>query len=93
MATEAAVETQLNWIGGDWVPAKSGKVFENRNPADTQDLVGLFPESGDEDVAAAVAAAKKAFPLLARHAGAPAGRGSLRGGRDLEARQGEARAR
>ncbi len=63
MATELAVEEQHNWIGGEWISAKSGRTFENRNPADKEDLVGLFPESGPEDVAAAVAAAKKAFPI------------------------------
>ncbi|HTY42824.1 MAG TPA: aldehyde dehydrogenase family protein [Thermoanaerobaculia bacterium] len=62
MATEVAVETQLNFVGGKWVPAASGKTFENRNPADRDDLVGLFPKSGKADVDAAVAAAKKAFP-------------------------------
>ena len=62
MATELAVETERNWIGGQWVPAASGKTFENRNPADTNDLVGVYPESDRRDVEAAVAAAKKAFP-------------------------------
>jgi aldehyde dehydrogenase (NAD+) len=62
MATEVAVETQQNFVGGRWVPAASGKTFENRNPADRDDLVGLFPKSGKADVDAAVAAAKKAFP-------------------------------
>jgi alpha-ketoglutaric semialdehyde dehydrogenase len=62
MATEIAVETQSNYIGGRWVPAASGQTFENRNPADRDDLVGLFPKSGKADVDAAVAAAKKAFP-------------------------------
>jgi aldehyde dehydrogenase (NAD+) len=52
----------LNFIGGKNVPAKSGKTYENRNPADTTDLIGVFPSSGPEDVAAAVAAAKKAYP-------------------------------
>jgi len=61
MATEIAVETQ-NLIGGKWVPAASGQTFENRNPADRDDLVGLYPKSGKADVDAAVAAAKKAFP-------------------------------
>ncbi len=37
MATEIAVETH-NLIGGKWVPAASGQTFENRNPADTNDL-------------------------------------------------------
>jgi alpha-ketoglutaric semialdehyde dehydrogenase len=62
MATEIAVETERNWIGGAWVPAASGKTFENRNPADRDDLVGVYPESDKRDVDAAVAAAKKAFP-------------------------------
>lgn len=51
----------LNYIGGQWVPAKSGKTFESRNPADPADLIGVFPASGPEEVNAAVAAAKKAF--------------------------------
>ncbi len=62
MATEIAVETQQNFVGGKWVPAASGATFENRNPADRDDLVGLFPKSGKADVDAAVAAARKAFP-------------------------------
>ncbi len=61
MATEIAVETH-NLIGGKWVPASSGQTFENRNPADKNDLIGLYPKSGKADVDAAVAAAKKAFP-------------------------------
>jgi aldehyde dehydrogenase (NAD+) len=62
MATELAVETQANWIGGRWVPAASGGDFENRNPADKDEIVGLFPKSDRRDVDAAVEAAKKAFP-------------------------------
>jgi acyl-CoA reductase-like NAD-dependent aldehyde dehydrogenase len=52
----------LNFINGKYVPAKTDKTYENRNPADTTDLIGTFPSSGPEDVAAAVAAAKKAYP-------------------------------
>jgi len=51
-----------NYIGGAWVPAKSGKTFENRNPADTSDVIGTFAESGPEDAELAVAAAREAFP-------------------------------
>lgn len=51
----------LNYIGGQWVPAKTGKTFESRNPANPSDLIGVFPASGKEDVDAAVAAAKKAY--------------------------------
>jgi len=62
MATEIAIETQHNYIGGKWVPSASGKTFEDRSPADRDDLVGVFAKGGKEDVDAAVAAAKKAFP-------------------------------
>lgn len=51
----------LNYIGGQWVPAQSGKTFESKNPADPSDVIGVFPSSGKDDVDAAVAAAKKAF--------------------------------
>lgn len=32
-------EPRGNYIGGEWVPARSGAVFENRNPADARELV------------------------------------------------------
>jgi alpha-ketoglutaric semialdehyde dehydrogenase len=51
-----------NYIGGAWTPAASGKTFENRNPADTNDLVGTFADSGPGDVERAVAAARDAAP-------------------------------
>ena len=54
-------ELYKNFINGKWVEAKSGKTFENRNPADRRDLIGLFPASGPEDVEEAVSAARKAF--------------------------------
>jgi aldehyde dehydrogenase (NAD+) len=53
--------TYHNLIGGEWVPAASGKTLLNLNPADDADVVGAFPSSHAEDVANAVAAAKKAF--------------------------------
>ncbi len=53
--------TYHNLIGGEWLPAASGKTILNVNPADHDDIVGAFPSSDAEDVNAAVAAAKKAF--------------------------------
>ncbi len=50
-----------NFIGGRWVDARSGKTFENRNPAHWEEVVGMFPRSGKEDVDEAVATARKAF--------------------------------
>ncbi len=51
----------MNLIGGELKPAKSGKTILNLNPADHTDVVGEFPSSHAEDVAEAVAAAKKAY--------------------------------
>jgi aldehyde dehydrogenase (NAD+) len=56
-----SVTAYNNLIGGQWLPAKSGKTLLNVNPADHDDVVGTFPASGPEDVDLAVAAAKKAF--------------------------------
>ena len=50
-----------NFIDGQWVAARSAKTFENRNPANRDDLIGLFPASSAEDIDAAVHAAKNAF--------------------------------
>jgi alpha-ketoglutaric semialdehyde dehydrogenase len=51
----------LNYVNGRWVAAQSTQHFENRNPADRTDLIGLFPASTEADVDAAVQAAKQAF--------------------------------
>ncbi|OFW39261.1 MAG: aldehyde dehydrogenase [Acidobacteria bacterium RIFCSPLOWO2_12_FULL_67_14] len=53
--------TFQNCIGGRWVPSRSGKLFDNRNPADRDDLIGRFQESTPEDAADAVAAARRAY--------------------------------
>ena len=50
-----------NFIGGQWREAAGAKVFDNRNPANRDDLIGVFPQSGADDVDAAVKAAKQAF--------------------------------
>jgi aldehyde dehydrogenase (NAD+) len=51
-----------NFVGGRWAPAASGRTSENRNPADQEDLIGTFADSGPEDVLKAVAVAREAFP-------------------------------
>ena len=50
-----------NFIDGEWVESSTGETFENRNPADTRDVVGVFQHSAKADVDAAVDAAKRAF--------------------------------
>jgi acyl-CoA reductase-like NAD-dependent aldehyde dehydrogenase len=53
--------TCSNYIDGRWVPSTSGKTFENRNPANTDDLIGLFQDSTRADVEAAIMAASRAY--------------------------------
>src|SRR5271169_1743979 len=50
-----------NFIDGEWVESSTGQTFEDRNPADTRDVVGIFQKSARADVDAAVDAAKRAF--------------------------------
>ncbi|MCA1559047.1 MAG: aldehyde dehydrogenase family protein [Acidobacteria bacterium] len=50
-----------NYIDGRWAPSASGSTFENRNPANTDDLIGVFQQSTRRDVEAALAAAASAY--------------------------------
>jgi alpha-ketoglutaric semialdehyde dehydrogenase len=61
MSTAVAPRTFKNFIAGEWIDARSGKGIENRNPANTDDLVGIFPASNGEDVRLAVQAAREAY--------------------------------
>ncbi|WP_411089625.1 aldehyde dehydrogenase family protein [Streptomyces sp. 061-3] len=57
---------RLNFIDGQWVPAESGLVRENVNPADFADVIGEFTESGGVDVDQAVDTAAAALPSWRR---------------------------
>jgi alpha-ketoglutaric semialdehyde dehydrogenase len=61
--TNALRETReySNYIDGQWVKSRSGKTFENRNPANQDDLIGVYQESNVDDLNAAVDAAQKAY--------------------------------
>ena len=61
MATAASARVYKNFIGGEWVDSKSGKTYENRNPANTDEVIGNFVASNEADVNAAVDAAKEAY--------------------------------
>src|SRR5499427_2563484 len=50
-----------NFIGGEWVESRSGQTYENLNPADTRDVIGIFQRSDKRDVDDAVIAARQAF--------------------------------
>jgi alpha-ketoglutaric semialdehyde dehydrogenase len=55
------VQTYDNFIDGQWIASSTGQVFENRNPADRDDLVGLFQQSSTDDAVAAIDAAARAY--------------------------------
>src|SRR4051794_37507105 len=62
MATfSAQMTTYHNFIDGVWIPSVSGDVFENRNPSNSQDLIGVFQKSTQRDVEHAVDAARRAY--------------------------------
>ena len=50
-----------NIIGGNYCPPASGKYFKNINPANTDDVIGLYAQSELSDVDKAVKSAKKCF--------------------------------
>src|SRR5258705_1427377 len=60
MATAVAPRIFKTFINGEWVESRSGKAYETRNPANTDDLIGMFVSSTEEDVITAVDAAKEA---------------------------------
>jgi alpha-ketoglutaric semialdehyde dehydrogenase len=56
------VETFNNYINGEWQESVSKKTFFSVNPANTDELVGEFQASNEQDVKIAIEAAKDAFP-------------------------------
>jgi acyl-CoA reductase-like NAD-dependent aldehyde dehydrogenase len=50
-----------NFIDGVWVTSPSGDLFENRNPANRDDLIGTFQQSSAADAERAIDAARRAY--------------------------------
>ncbi|HYY58516.1 MAG TPA: aldehyde dehydrogenase family protein [Pyrinomonadaceae bacterium] len=50
-----------NFIGGEWVESLSRKTIENRNPANTDDVLGIVHQATREEARRAVEAASEAF--------------------------------
>jgi aldehyde dehydrogenase (NAD+) len=48
------------------VRPSTGAYFDNRNPANTRDLIGRFPDSGAADIEAAVRSAEEGFRIWSR---------------------------
>jgi acyl-CoA reductase-like NAD-dependent aldehyde dehydrogenase len=63
---EVKVRTFHNFIGGQWTPPATDAYFDNRNPANPDDLIGRFPDSDRRDVDAAVQSARHGFALWSR---------------------------
>src|SRR3989442_12325159 len=82
-------ENFKNFIAGDWVAPSTGAYFENRNPADWTDVIGCFPRSGADDVARAIAAARRGFAAWSQTPAPIRGQGVQRGGERLTRRQDE----
>lgn len=61
MIKEGKMEKFQMYIGGKWVDAVSGKTYRAVNPA-TGEEIAEIPLGGQDDVDAAVAAAREAFP-------------------------------
>ncbi|MDX2268814.1 MAG: aldehyde dehydrogenase family protein [Bryobacter sp.] len=57
------MQTFGNYINGEWIT--SGATTENRNPANTDEIVGLHVKGSAEEMAAAAAAAEEALPKWA----------------------------
>ncbi len=63
MSTAAAIAPICrNFINGRWVESRSGRTLERRNPANLHEIVHISPLSTRDEVRAAIAAAKAAFP-------------------------------
>ena len=50
------------FVGGEWVPSVTGRMFESRIPADRRDLIGRFQAGDAADVSRAIRAAGDSFP-------------------------------
>ncbi len=52
-----------NYISGKWTASSNGKTLVHRNPANLEEITGIWPASTREDASKAIEAAQKAFPM------------------------------
>jgi 2,5-dioxopentanoate dehydrogenase len=81
------MRTYQNFIGGEWVPARSGQTARTLNPANTREVVTECPRSGQADAAAAIDAARNAWPGWAALTPVDRGRVLSRASQILESRK------
>jgi len=73
----SVMRSYSNFIGGEWVAARTGQNYQNFNPADTREFVAQYPRSGKAEAGEAVQAAQKAWPAWS--AMTPVARGRILG--------------
>ena len=78
-----------NFIGGESVGARSGKTFQNQNPADTREVVAQYTASGSDDARQAIDVAAAAFPAWAAMTPVARGRVLSKASQILESRKPE----
>jgi alpha-ketoglutaric semialdehyde dehydrogenase len=61
MPTSYALKTYKNYINGEWIESRGNQFSENRNPANTEELIGVFPSSSRDEVALAIDSAREAY--------------------------------
>ncbi|MBU6411521.1 MAG: aldehyde dehydrogenase family protein, partial [Verrucomicrobia bacterium] len=79
----------LNFIGGEWVGAKSAQTYQSRNPADTREVVAEYPSCNRIDAEAAITSAEAAYPLWAGITPVARGRAISKASHVLESRKSE----
>jgi acyl-CoA reductase-like NAD-dependent aldehyde dehydrogenase len=83
------MRTYQNFIGGECVPARSGKTFQNTNPADAREPVAEYPASGAEEAQEAIRAAQESFPGWRATTAVARGRVLSKASQILESRKAE----
>lgn len=58
------IKEYRNFINGKWVASRSGRTFQVENPA-TRETIGKVPEMDGDEVAEAIEAAHRQFPIWA----------------------------
>lgn len=75
-----------NYINGEWVPSETGQLFESKNPANVNEVVGVVQKSNENDVNKAFESAKEAQKKWARLSGPTRGELLLKASNILESR-------
>jgi 2,5-dioxopentanoate dehydrogenase len=82
-------EQYRNYIDGEWIESETGETFESRNPADRNDVIGAFQQSGEADAERAVEAAAATAETWADTPAPERGAVLQAVSRNLDARKGE----